>query len=67
MFLSMLTSVANEVMEETGSKQRFGSQGQALRRTEHVDPQYHADLRMRRQIASDHNAKMRIGSLSLAR
>ncbi len=66
-FMAMLSSVANEVLEETGSPQRFNAEGQPLRRTSAVDPQYHKDLSKRRYEASDKRAKLRVGSQSMIR
>ena len=66
-FMSLLASIANEVLEETGSPQRFNADGKALRRTATVDPVYHKDLRTRRNQASDRQARLRVGSGSMTR
>lgn len=66
-FMALLSGVVNEVLAEEGSPQRFNAEGKALRRTETVDPQYHNDLRLRRQNASDHQARLRVGSQSMVR
>ncbi len=66
-FLALLSSVANEVLEETGCQQRFNNQGRPLRRTEDVDPEYHRNLRMTSQKLSDGRSKLRGGSLSAIR
>jgi hypothetical protein len=62
-FLAMLSSVANEVLEENGSTQRFNTQGKPLRRTEAVDPEYHEKLRTTSQKVSDKRSRHRVNSM----
>ncbi len=66
-FMALLSGVVNEVLAEEGSPQRFNAEGKALRRTATVDPQYHKDLLLRRQSASDQQARLRVGSQSVTR
>ena len=56
-FLALLSNVANEVLEESGSPQRFNDQGKPLRRTKVVDPEYHAKLTATSRKTSDERAK----------
>lgn len=66
-FMALFSGVANEVLAEEGSPQRFNAEGKALRRTATVDPEYHNNLRLRRQSASDNQARLRVGSQSMTR
>lgn len=62
-FLALLSSAANEVLAESGSQQRFNAQGKPLRRTQIVDPAYHAKLTANSRKLSDERAKGTVGTM----
>lgn len=72
--LSLFQSVALEVqMEELnqklarkGSQQRYNAQGQPLRRTPEVDPEYHRSLNARRDANSRDASLQRARQRSMA-
>ena len=56
-----VAKIANEVLAEEGSQQRFNDHGKPCRRTKDVDPEYHAKLTAQSRKDSDDRARRMIG------